>query len=73
MGQIAWGVTSELPIFVSHRSSAFLRAIHLIDFVTQLAPFYTLDPWFPAIIFLASVYASIADLDQEDRCVCWKV
>jgi hypothetical protein len=29
-------VTSELLIFVSRRSSAFLRVIHLIDFVTQL-------------------------------------
>jgi hypothetical protein len=36
MGQIAWGVTSVLFIFVSHRSSAFLRVIRLIDFVTQL-------------------------------------
>jgi hypothetical protein len=36
MGQIAWGVTSLLPIFVSNRSSAFLRIIRLIDFVTQL-------------------------------------
>jgi hypothetical protein len=36
MGQIAWGVTSVLLIFVSHRSSVFLRVIHLIDFVTQL-------------------------------------
>jgi hypothetical protein len=25
-----------LPIFISHRSSAFLRAIHLIAFETQL-------------------------------------
>jgi hypothetical protein len=29
-------VTSELPIFVSHGSSAFLRIIRLIDFVFQL-------------------------------------
>jgi hypothetical protein len=36
MGQRAWGVTSLLPIFVSHRSSAFLRVIRPIDFVTEL-------------------------------------
>jgi hypothetical protein len=29
-------VTSELPVLFSHRSSAFLRVIRLIDFVTQL-------------------------------------
>jgi hypothetical protein len=29
-------VTSGLLIFVSHHSSAFLRVIRLIDFVTQL-------------------------------------
>jgi hypothetical protein len=33
MGQIAWGV---VHIFVPHRSSACLRVIRLIDFVTQL-------------------------------------
>jgi hypothetical protein len=37
MGQIARGVTSELRIFVSHRSSAILLVIHLIDFVTHLS------------------------------------
>jgi hypothetical protein len=36
MGHIAWGVTSVLRIFVSHRSSAFLRVIRLIVFVTKL-------------------------------------
>jgi hypothetical protein len=36
MGQIAWDVTSTLPIFVSHCSIAFLRVILLTDFVTQL-------------------------------------
>jgi hypothetical protein len=36
MDQIARGVISVLLIFVSHRSSAFLRAIRLIDFVIQL-------------------------------------
>jgi hypothetical protein len=36
MGQIAWELTSVFPIFVSHRSSAFLWVIRLIDFVTQL-------------------------------------
>jgi hypothetical protein len=36
MGHIAWGVTSVLLIFVSHRSSAFLEVIRLIVFVTQL-------------------------------------
>jgi hypothetical protein len=35
VGHIAWGVTSELPNF-SHRSSANLRVIRLIGFVTQL-------------------------------------
>jgi hypothetical protein len=34
MGHIALGVTSELLIF--YRSSAFLRAIRLIYFATQL-------------------------------------
>jgi hypothetical protein len=36
MGHVACGVTSALFIFVSQRSSAFLRVIRLIDFVTQL-------------------------------------
>jgi hypothetical protein len=36
MGHINWGVTSELIIFVSHRSSVFLQVIRLTDFVTQL-------------------------------------
>jgi hypothetical protein len=36
MGQIAWGVTSVLLIFVSHCLSAFLWVIRVIDFVTQL-------------------------------------
>jgi hypothetical protein len=74
MGQIAWGVTSVLLTFVSHRSSAILRVIRLIDFLTQLTDvFYILDPWFPATVFLASVYVSIADLDQEYCCLCPKV
>jgi hypothetical protein len=36
VGHIAWGVTSVLPIFVSHRSITYLRVIRLTDFVTQL-------------------------------------
>jgi hypothetical protein len=36
MGQIAWGVTSVLPSFVSHCSSSLLRVIRLYDFMTQL-------------------------------------
>jgi hypothetical protein len=36
MGRIAWVLTSVLPIFVSHRSNAFLRVIRLITFVKQL-------------------------------------
>jgi hypothetical protein len=36
MGEIGWGVTLVLLIFVSHRPNAFLRATRLIDFVTQL-------------------------------------
>jgi hypothetical protein len=35
MGQIARGVTSVLLIFVSHRSSAFLLVIRLIDYETS--------------------------------------
>jgi hypothetical protein len=52
MGQIAWGVTSVLLIFVSHRSSAFFRVIRLIAFETQLT----------ALLHAGS------DLSQEDRC-----
>jgi hypothetical protein len=37
MGHILWGLNSELPIFVSHRWSAFFRVIRLISFVTQLS------------------------------------
>jgi hypothetical protein len=37
MGHIAWGVTSALLTFVSHRSSALIRVIRLIAFETQLA------------------------------------
>jgi hypothetical protein len=36
MGHISYGGTSALHIFVSHRSSAFLRVIRLIAFETQL-------------------------------------
>jgi hypothetical protein len=36
MGNIDRGVTSALPIFVSHLLSAFLLVIHLIAFGTQL-------------------------------------
>jgi hypothetical protein len=36
VGSILWGVTSQLPIFVSHRSRAFFRVIRPICFVTQL-------------------------------------
>jgi hypothetical protein len=36
MCHIDWGVTSELPILISPRSSAFLKVNHLTDFVTQL-------------------------------------
>jgi hypothetical protein len=36
MGQITSGVTSVFPVFVTHRSSASLQVIRLIDFVTQL-------------------------------------
>jgi hypothetical protein len=32
----AWGVTSQFPTFVSHRSSAFLRVIRLMVSATQL-------------------------------------
>jgi hypothetical protein len=50
-----------------------LWVIRLIDFMTQLSAIYKLDTWFPATIFLASAYVSIADLDQEYRCLCPKV
>jgi hypothetical protein len=36
MGHILWGVTWQLHIFISNRSSAFFRVIRLICFVTQL-------------------------------------
>jgi hypothetical protein len=35
VGQLAWGVTSVLLIFVFHRSSALLRVIRWTNFVTQ--------------------------------------
>jgi hypothetical protein len=40
VGQIKWGVTSQFPILVFHRSSAFLRVIRLMVFVT----------WFTAVL-----------------------
>jgi hypothetical protein len=46
MGQVAWGVSSELAIFYSHRLSAPLQVMRLIIFEIQLNAFYTLDPWF---------------------------
>jgi hypothetical protein len=54
MSRIAWGVTSVLFIFVSHRSSAFFRVIRLTVSWPNLQPIYMLDPWFLAIIILAS-------------------
>jgi hypothetical protein len=35
-GHIAYGVTSQLPIFVSHSLSAFLRVIFLVVSLIQL-------------------------------------
>jgi hypothetical protein len=54
MGQIALGVTSVLPIFVSHRSSAFLRVNRLIDFVTQLTAALS-------VILGISLYSRVTD------------
>jgi hypothetical protein len=73
MGRVPCGVTSALPIFVSYRSSAFLRVIRLIDSWPSWEPFYTLDPWFLATIFLASSYVLTNDIDEGDRCLCPKV
>jgi hypothetical protein len=36
MSHIIWEVTSQLSIFISHRSCTFFRVIRLIRFVTQL-------------------------------------
>jgi hypothetical protein len=76
MGQIALGVHSLLPLFVSHRSSrssTFLRVIRLIDFVTQLTAVLQAGSLVSCHKFLASIYVSIADLHQEYRCLCSKV
>jgi hypothetical protein len=69
MGHIVWGVPSVLPIFDSHRSSAFLRVISLIDFVAKFTAVY----WFIATIVLPSTYDLKYDLTQENRCLCPKV
>jgi hypothetical protein len=37
IGHTAWGVTSQFPTFISHRSSAFLRVIRLMVLATQLS------------------------------------
>jgi hypothetical protein len=50
-GQTAWGMTSQLPTFVSHHLSALLWVSLLITVMTQL----TANPWFCATVFLASV------------------
>jgi hypothetical protein len=73
MGRIARGVTSVLPIFVPTVQVPFYGSFVWLILWSNWLPFYTLDLWFPATIFLASVYVSIADLDQEYRCLCPKV
>jgi hypothetical protein len=73
MGHIAWGVTSVLPVFVSHRSSAFFRVTRLIEFVTQLTAVLHAGSLVSCHNFLISVYVSIDDLDKEYRCLCPKV
>jgi hypothetical protein len=42
VGHRAWGVTSQFPAFISHRSSAFLWVIPLMVSATQFS-FYILN------------------------------
>jgi hypothetical protein len=69
MGHIAGGVSSVFASFISHRSSAFFRVVHLFEFETQLTFFYILDPWFPATISSSFSYTLIADLGLVDSCL----
>jgi hypothetical protein len=62
-------VTSQLPVFVSHRSSAFFRVIRLICFVTQLTAVLHAGSQVSCHIFVASAYILAIDLGQEDRYV----
>jgi hypothetical protein len=65
--QIAWGVASQFPILVSHRSSAFLRVIRLMVSVTQLTTVLYAGSGFRAIIFWASARALRDSLGQVYR------
>jgi hypothetical protein len=73
MGHILWGVTSQLPILVSHRSSASFRVIRLICLVTKLTAVLHAGYLVSYHIFRASVYILTIDLGQEDRCLYLKV
>jgi hypothetical protein len=53
MDQIAWDVTSVVLIFVSYRSSVFLRDIRRINFVTQLTAVLHAGPLFSCYNFLS--------------------
>jgi hypothetical protein len=67
-------VSSALLIFVSQRSSAFLRVIRLIAFETQItAVLHAGSPFFFATIFVASACVLTTDQNQEDHCWGLKV
>jgi hypothetical protein len=62
-----------LPTFVSHRSSAFLWVIRLIDLEAQLTVVLCAGSLVSCHSFLASAYALTPDLDQRDCCWCLQV
>jgi hypothetical protein len=68
MGHIALGVISALPIFVPHRTSAFLRVIRLNDFVTELTAGLHTGFLVSCRNVLVPAYV-LTDLDQLVRCV----
>jgi hypothetical protein len=45
IGHTAWGVTSQFPAFVFHRSNAFLRVISLMFFATELCAVLYAGSW----------------------------
>jgi hypothetical protein len=69
MGHIAWGVISELPIFVSQCSNAFLLIIRLNIFANQLTSVCTMDSWFLSTLFLAPASVLTNDKYRGDRCL----
>jgi hypothetical protein len=60
-------VSSQFPTFVSHLSSAFLRAIRLMVLATQLTAVLQADPRLLATVSVTFLYVPADAPDQVHR------